>query len=282
VRAFLDKLYGEKMEDLGSSSDLISRLITSQVLPGHMTREEAVAMIDLILIAGHETTSNMIALGTLSLLMHPEQKDQLVADPALVNRAAEEMLRFHSILHFKGERVALEDVEVGGQLIRKGEAVLALVSAANRDPSEFPEPDKFDVHRDARQHIAFGFGVHQCLGQPLARVELQSVFTVLFQRMPSLKLAVPVKELEFNSNAAVYGVKALPVTWTRKAKTFFTVDVSKCIGGGQCVMAAPKVFAQNEDDGLVKVLNDNPPVEEQEAIREAARLCPARCIHVAK
>lgn len=280
MRAFIDGLYEKKLENAANCEDLISRLITSQVIPGHLTREEAVALIDLVLIAGHETTSNMITLGTLSLLMHPDQREQLVADPSLVGKAVEEMLRFHSILHFKGERVALQDVEVGGQLIRKGEAVLALVNAANRDPSQFSNPDVFDIHRDARHHVAFGFGVHQCLGQPLARVELQSVFKALFQRLPDLKLAIPAEELDFNFQGVVFGLKSLPLTWTPKAKRFFTVDVSRCVGGGQCVVAAPNVFAQNEADGLVVVLNENPPVEEYEAIRDAARLCPAVCIHV--
>jgi cytochrome P450/ferredoxin len=287
MRAFLDKLYGEKLENASDGRDLISRLITTQVIPGHMTREEAVAMIDLVLIAGHETTSNMITLGTLSLLMQPEQRDQIVANPALVKNAVEEMLRFHTILQFKGERVALDDVEIGGQLIRKGEGVLALISAANRDPAAFPDPDKFDIHREVRHHVAFGFGVHQCLGQPLGRVELQSVFSILFQRLPTLKLAVPIEALNFNSAAAVYGLHSLPVTWAAAEaspaiKKFFTVDVSKCVGGGQCVMAAPTVFAQNEEDGLVKVINENPSPEEHEAVREAARLCPALCIHVAE
>ena len=287
MRAFLDRLYGEKLKDAADGRDPISRLITTQVIPGHMTREEAVAMIDLVLIAGHETTSNMITLGTLSLLMHPEQKDQVVADPTLVKGAVEEMLRFHTILQFKGERVALEDVEVGGQLIRKGEGVLALINAANRDPEKFPDPDKFDIHRNPRHHVAFGFGVHQCLGQPLARVELQSVFSLLFQRLPTLELAVPLEKLDFNAAAAVYGLHSLPVTWAAagtspRVTKFFSVDVSKCVGGGQCVVAAPKVFAQNEDDGLVKVLEHNPPPEEHELVREAARLCPALCIHVAE
>ena len=281
MRAYLDDLITQKMKDPGNRSDLISRLITSQVVPGHMTREEALATIELLLMGGHETTANMIALGTLSLLMHPQQKDDLVADPSLVRNTVEEMLRFHTIVHYNGPRVAKEDVIVGGQLIKKGEGVLALISAANRDPELFPEPDSFNIHRTgAVHHLAFSYGVHQCLGQPLARAELQTVFTTLFQRLPSLKLAVPVEEIKFSEDAFVYGVKSLPVTWTPKKKKFFTIDASKCVGGGLCVMAAPKVFAQNEDDGLVVVLDDNPPPEQYEAVREAARLCPAIVIKI--
>lgn len=213
MREYLDRLITEKMAHPGNRSDLISRLVTSQVVPGHMTREEALATIELLLMGGHETTANMIALGTLSLLMHPEQKDALVADPSLVRNTVEEMLRFHTIVHYNGPRVAMEDVEVAGTLIRKGEGVLALIAAANRDPKAFDNPDQFDIQRPALHHVAFSYGVHQCLGQPLARAELQIVFTTLFQRLPNLRLAVPVEDIKFRYDAFVYGVDALPVEW---------------------------------------------------------------------
>jgi cytochrome P450 len=213
MREYLDRLITEKMAHPGNRSDLISRLVTSQVVPGHMTREEALATIELLLMGGHETTANMIALGTLSLLTHPEQKDALVADPSLVRNTVEEMLRFHTIVHYNGPRVAMEDVEVAGTLIRKGEGVLALITAANRDPKAFDHPDRFDIHRPALHHVAFSYGVHQCLGQPLARAELQIVFTTLFQRLPKLRLAVPVEDIKFRYDAFVYGVDALPVEW---------------------------------------------------------------------
>jgi cytochrome P450 len=213
MREYLDRLITEKMVHPGNRSDLISRLVMSQVVPGHMTREEALATIELLLMGGHETTANMIALGTLSLLTNPDQKDALVADPSLVRNTVEEMLRFHTIVHYNGPRVALEDVEVGGTLIKKGEGVLALITAANRDPKAFAEPDKFDIHRPALHHVAFSYGVHQCLGQPLARAELQIVFSTLFQRLPTLRLAVPVEEIKFRYDAFVYGVDTLPVEW---------------------------------------------------------------------
>lgn len=283
MREYLGKLIDEKMANPGNRDDLISRLITSQVMPGNMTREEALATIELLLMGGHETTANMIALGTLSLLMYPDQKDELVADPKLVDNAVEEMLRYHTINHYNGPRVALEDVVVGGQLIKKGEGVMAMIAAANRDPEAFPEPDKFDIHRAARHHLAFSYGVHQCLGQPLARAELQIVFSSLFQRLPSLRLTVPVDKLKYRMDGFVYGIESLPVTFDSEPKApkkFFTIDASKCVGGGMCVMAAPKVFAQNEDDGLVIVLDDNPPPDQHEAVREAARLCPAIVIKI--
>ena len=213
MREYLDRLITEKMVHPGNRSDLISRLVMSQVVPGHMTREEALATIELLLMGGHETTANMIALGTLSLLTNPDQKDALVADPSLVRNTVEEMLRFHTIVHYNGPRVAMEDVEVAGTLIKKGEGVLALITAANRDPKAFAEPDKFDIHRPALHHVAFSYGVHQCLGQPLARAELQIVFSTLFQRLPTLRLAVPVEEIKFRYDAFVYGVDTLPVEW---------------------------------------------------------------------
>lgn len=283
MREYLDALITEKMKNPGNRDDLISRLITSQLVPGNMTRAEALSLIELLLMGGHETTANMIALGTLSLLMYPDQKDELVADPTLVPNAVEEMLRFHSINHFNGPRVALEDVVVGGQLIKKGEGVLALIAAANRDPAAFPDPDTFDIHRKAVHHLAFSYGVHQCIGQPLARLELQIVFSTLFQRLPTLALTVPVDDLQFRFDGFVYGLKSLPVTFTprnEKAMRFFSIDASKCVGGGMCVMAAPTVFAQNEDDGLVIVLDEDPPPEQHEAVREAARLCPAMVIKI--
>jgi cytochrome P450 len=213
MRQYLDGLITRKLEAAAPADDLITRLLHNHMLPGHITREEALATIELLLMGGHETTANMIAFGTLSLLLHPEQKDELVADPNLVVNAVEEMLRFHTPVHYNGPRVALEDVEIGSQLIRKGEGVMALISAANRDPEAFPDPDKFDIHRKALHHVAFSYGVHQCLGQALARAELQIVFSKLFQRFPNLQLAVPFEELEFRYDAFVYGIDRLPVRW---------------------------------------------------------------------
>jgi cytochrome P450 len=213
MREYLDRLITTKMEHLERYDDLISRFLTAQLIPGHVTREQALITIELLLMGGHETTANMLALGTLSLLLHPEQKEALMADPGLVGNAVEEMLRFHSIVHYNGPRVALEDVEVGGQLIRKGEGVLAIGSAANRDPEQFPDPDDFDIRREARHHLAFSYGFHQCLGQHLARAEMEIVFPALFRRLPSLRLAVPEEELRFNFDAFVYGLRSLPLTW---------------------------------------------------------------------
>jgi cytochrome P450 len=167
----------------------------------------------MILRAGHDTTTNMIGIGTLLFLHHPEQLAAMRDDPAVVAGAVEELLRHVSPVQFSPRRVALEDVELGGVTIRKGEGLFALTPAANRDPSVFAEPDRFDIHRDASHHIAFGYGIHQCLGQMLARIELQVIFPILFQRLPNLRLAVPTAEIRFKNDMQIYGVHNLPVAW---------------------------------------------------------------------
>jgi cytochrome P450 len=157
----------------------------------------------------------MTALGTLTLLQHPDQLAEVrdSEDPALVAGAVEELLRYLNIVHSGRRRVAVEDVQVGDQLIRAGDGVIAANDAGNRDESAFPMPDVLDIHRQARHHIAFGFGIHQCLGQPLARVELQVVYRTLFRRIPALKLAIPLEEVKFKHDMLIYGVHELPVTW---------------------------------------------------------------------
>lgn len=122
-------------------------------------------------------------------------------------------MRYLNITHSGRRRVAVEDVEIGGQLIRAGEGIIAAGDVANRDETVFDDPDRLDVTREARHHVAFGYGVHQCLGQTLARVELQVVYGTLYRRIPNLRLAVPVAELEFKDDMLVYGVRSLPVTW---------------------------------------------------------------------
>ena len=169
----------------------------------------------MLLVAGHETTANMIALGTLALLEHPGQLAALrgADDPELVRGAVEELLRFLTIAHFGRRRVALADIEINGQWIRAGEGIILPNDVGNRDPDVFTEPGRLDVHRDARRHLAFGSGVHQCVGQPLARMELQVVYGTLYRRIPSLRLAVQVTAIPFKHDAAIYGVYELPVTW---------------------------------------------------------------------
>jgi len=210
---YFDGLLREKAKNPHANDDLLSRLIIEQVQPGHLSHDDAVLHADLLTMAGHETTANQIVLGTLNLLQNPDQKALLLQDPALLKGAVDEMLRYNSIVQFNGARIALEDIDVNGQLVRKGEGVFALIAPANRDPKAFACPDRFDITRAPDNHLAFSYGVHQCLGQPLARAELQSVFGTLFQRFPTLGLAVPFEELEFKGDHFVYGLEALPLTW---------------------------------------------------------------------
>ncbi|MFE4976730.1 cytochrome P450 [Kitasatospora sp. NPDC056651] len=193
--------------------DILSRLATRDDL----TAREVASTGLLLLIAGHETTANMIALSTALLLDRPEQIARL-ADPAAVPGAVEELLRLLTIVHTGVPRVALEDVELGGTTVRAGEGVIAMLSTANRDEEVFggadrSSVDELDLDRDARRHMAFGFGVHQCLGQPLARAELQIALTTLFRRLPGLRLTVPRDELAFRTDSFIYGMRSLPVTW---------------------------------------------------------------------
>ncbi len=209
---YLDRLMGEKLAE--PADDLLSGLAT-RVHAGELSRTEAAQMGVLLLIAGHETTANMIALGTLALLEHPDQLALLREsdDPALVASAVEELLRYLNITHNGRRRVALEDIEVAGETIRAGEGLIMANDVANRDPAVFPDGDRLDVTRDSHRHVAFGFGVHQCLGQPLARLELQVVYSTLYRRIPTLAPATGVERIPFKHDGSVYGVYELPVTW---------------------------------------------------------------------
>jgi hypothetical protein len=157
----------------------------------------------------------MIALGTLALLEHPDQLALLrdTDDEELVVSAVEELLRYLHITHNGRRRVALEDIEIAGELIRAGDGLIIPNDIGNRDPAAFSDPDRLDVRRDARHHVAFGFGVHQCLGQPLARMELQVVYGTLYRRIPTLRLATDLERVPFKHDGSVYGVYELPVTW---------------------------------------------------------------------
>ncbi|MEV0382030.1 cytochrome P450 [Nonomuraea sp. NPDC050643] len=213
LEAYLERLVEKRNAEPGD--DVLSRLAVEHYRTGEMTRREIATMGQLLLVAGHDTTANMIALGTAALLAHPEQLSAIrdTGDPALVAGAVEELLRYLSITHTEARRVAREDLAIGGRLIRKGEGIIAVKSTANRDPAAFPDPGTLDVRRRARHHVAFGYGAHQCLGQSLARVELQVVFGTLFRRVPTLAPAVPLEELTFKPDAVFYGVRDLPVTW---------------------------------------------------------------------
>ncbi|WP_328842928.1 cytochrome P450 [Streptomyces sp. NBC_00258] len=217
MRAGWAALFGYLSELLAAKTaapgdDLMSRLATDRVATDEATAAEAAGMLVQLLIAGHETTASMLSLGAVTLLTHPGQLAALRADPALVPGAVEELLRYLTVVHIGMRRIALEDVEVGGVTVRAGEGVVVSLQAANRDPRAFPEPDTFDITRDAQHHLSFGHGPHHCLGQSLARAELQTALPALFQRLPELRLAVPAGEFALHGRA-IHGVSELPVTW---------------------------------------------------------------------
>jgi cytochrome P450 len=210
---YLDRLIDAKLADPGD--DLLSELATRHVRTGELTPREAAGTGVLLLLAGHATTANMIALGTLTLLEHPDELAALrdADDLESIVAAVEELLRYLTIVHSGLRRVALADIEIGDQTIRTGDGVILAIDAGNRDEQAFADPERFDIHRDAVGHVAFGFGVHQCLGQPLARVELQVVYGTLYRRIPSLRLATDLERVRFKHDELIYGVNELPVTW---------------------------------------------------------------------
>ncbi len=193
--------------------DLLSRVIVAQFRTGNISRQDLISMSRLLLVAGHETSANTMGMGILTLLEHPDQLKALIEEPSLLNSAVEEILRYVDVAHSGRRRTATEDIEIAGQVIRAGEGIIAHNPSANRDVRMFDDADRFDIRRDATGHVAFGYGVHQCLGQPLARAELQTVFGTLFRRIPTLRLAVPMSELTFKDDMFVYGVDSLPVAW---------------------------------------------------------------------
>ncbi|MET8864729.1 cytochrome P450 [Nonomuraea sp. NPDC004580] len=187
--------------------------VLSDLLDSDLTDEELKGMALILLSAGFDTTANMIALGTFALLQNPDQLAALRADPSLADQAVEELLRYLTVAK-QFFRVALEDVELGGHTIKAGSTVVLSLSTANRDPDRFTDPHRLDVHRQEGGHLAFSHGVHQCLGQQLARVELRVALPALLGRFPTLRLAVPADEVALRPEAAdIYGVKSLPVTW---------------------------------------------------------------------
>ncbi|MFH8381846.1 cytochrome P450 [Kitasatospora sp. NPDC018058] len=188
---------------------ILSRLVAR----GELSTEEIGAMGRLLLVAGHETTANMTALSVLALLRNPDQLAHLRRHPETAPAAVEELLRYLTIVHSGLTRVAVEDVDLAGVRIRAGEGVVCMINTANRDEQRFPDGDRLDLSRDARLHLAFGFGVHQCLGQPLARMELQIALDTILRRLPELRLAVPFEEIRFRGEMLVYGVHELPIAW---------------------------------------------------------------------
>jgi cytochrome P450 len=193
---------------------LLAELIRSSGEEGSIvTDQDLVSVGVLLLFAGHDTTMAMLGLSTLTLLTHPDQRARFVSDPAMVGPAVEELLRYLTIVQFGLSRRATEDLELGGQHITAGELVVVSMAAANRDPRAFANPDVPDLDRKMARHLAFGYGVHQCLGQNVARAELRTVLPRVFEQFPNLRLAVPQDEVPMDVHGTNYGVKKLMVTW---------------------------------------------------------------------
>ena len=195
------------------ADDLMSALIAAHDDTDRLSGQELTVMCCTLLIGGHETTANQINLSLLLLLDHPGQVATLRADPGLIPGAVEELLRCSRLGGLPPARVTREDVAIGGATISAGEQVIPLFATANRDPSVFDNPDRFDVTRDAASHLSFSAGVHHCLGAQLARVELQEAFRGLIGRLPGLRLAVPASHLEFKPGMAIHSLRELPVLW---------------------------------------------------------------------
>ncbi|MET9144731.1 cytochrome P450 [Streptomyces sp. NPDC004042] len=210
LEAYLGDLVDRKQKEPGDG--VLDELVQQRLGEGELDRADLVSLAIILLIAGHETTANMISLGTFTLLQHPERLAELRADPALLPAAVEELMRMLSIADGL-LRQAQEDIEIAGQTIRAGEGVVFSTSVINRDETHFEGPDDLDFHRTTRHHVAFGFGIHQCLGQNLARAELEIALGSLLARLPGLRLAAPPEEIPFKPGDTIQGMLELPVTW---------------------------------------------------------------------
>jgi cytochrome P450 len=212
LHKYLINLVETKMAN--PAEDAVSDL-AERVTAGEISVKEAAQLGTGLLIAGHETTANMIGIGVLALLERPEQAALLrdSNDQKFIANAAEELMRYLSIIQNGQRRVATEDIEIGGELIRAGEGIIIDLAPANWDAAAYPNPDELDFTRDAGQELGFGYGRHQCVGQQLARAELQIVFQTLLRRIPTLQLAIPFDEVPFKHDRLAYGVYELPVTW---------------------------------------------------------------------
>ncbi len=208
-RDYLDRLVHQARADPGE--DLIGMLIREH--DEELDPHELAGIASLLLIAGHETTANMLGIGTLALLRHPEQLARVRDDPTQVAPAVEEMLRWLSVTHTGVPRITTTEVELAGRTIPAGEMVLCVLPTANHDPTMIKDPDRFDITRGTTGHLAFGHGIHHCIGAPLARMEMRIAFPALLRRFPGLALAAPFEEIPFRKFEFVYGVRALPVTW---------------------------------------------------------------------
>jgi cytochrome P450 len=192
-------------------NDLISALVAAEEADDKLNEDELRAMVLLLLVAGYETTVNLIGNGTLALIENPGESEKLRAQPSLMPSAVEELLRYSSPLEMATQRWALRDIEIAGVTIPKGDLVAAGIASANRDPQQFERPDVLSLTREPNRHVAFGLGIHHCLGAQLARLEAQIAFTTLLQHFPQIRLAVPRNGLRWRKSLFLRGLEALPV-----------------------------------------------------------------------
>ena len=209
---YIDDWIGYRQQHL--EDDLISGFIEAQEQGGKLSKEEIRSMIFLLILAGHETTVNLIGNGVLALLQHPEQLDKLNKDRTLINPTIEEMLRYDGPIEMPSRRWAIENITFHGQDISKGEMILIPLAAANHDPEHFQDPETFDITREYNKHIAFGKGIHHCLGAPLARLEGRVAILALLDHYPNLQLAVEPSALQWRPGLVIRGLKALPIKLT--------------------------------------------------------------------
>ncbi|GHO72678.1 polyketide biosynthesis cytochrome P450 PksS [Ktedonobacter sp. SOSP1-85] len=205
-------------------NDLVSRLVQVRENEDQLSEAELVSMVFLLIVAGHETTVNLLGNGTLALLQHPDQMNLLRADPSLLPAAVEELLRYTAPVSLSDERWASEDIPLHGKVIRKGEQVMAALISANADTQQFSDPTELDITRQENQHLAFGKGIHYCLGAPLARLEGQIAFGTLLQRLPDLRLAIQPNQLTWNNNPMLHGLTSLPVVFQTSDQVYSTQD----------------------------------------------------------
>jgi cytochrome P450 len=210
LAAYFTELIAAKRTEPGD--DLVSALILAcDGAEDGLTGTELVSTVYLLVMAGFDTTINLIASGILALLTHPEQAARLRQDPSLLPAAVEELLRFTNPVNHANDRFTTEDVRIGGVVIPAGEWVLPAICSADRDPAQFPDPDRLDLGRDTSGHVAFGHGVHHCLGAPLARMEAEVALGALLARFPDVALAVPPEELRWRPVSLMNGLESLPV-----------------------------------------------------------------------
>jgi len=195
------------------ADDLITALVQAEEAGDTLSEDELIAMIFLLLVAGHETTVNLIASGTLALLQHPDQMEKLKNDPSFIKSGIEELVRYTTPVETATERYAREDVTIAGVTIPRGEMVFAVIASANRDERYFQNPDGLDITRENNKHLSFGQGAHYCLGAPLARMEGQIAINTLLRRMPNLRLKVAPESLRWRGGLVLRGLEALPVTF---------------------------------------------------------------------